>query len=137
MTEEQDIQKVRGGILVGIYTGGNILDFVTTDRLLRSCLRALQEQTPGTCWKKLGNFGRYPVTLVIPASAPPSLFVDGPVVARPRNLSAAVTLDKARLVSILSEALRVANPQGGGTGRQPLRSQRKRRSVAAASRRSP
>jgi hypothetical protein len=137
MIEEQDIQKVRDGILVGIYTGGNILDFVTSDRLLRSCLRALHEQTPGLRWKKLGNFGRYPVTLVIPTSEPPSLFVDGPVVARPRNLSAAVTLDKARLVSILSEALRIANPQGGANGRQPLRSHRKRKSVAAASRRSP
>jgi len=137
MIKEQDIQKVRGGILVGIYTGGNILNFVTTERLLRSCLRALHEQTSGLRWKKLGSFGKYPVTLVVPASEPPSLFVDGPVVAKPRNLSAAVTLDKARLVSILAEALRIANPQTGTNGRQPLRSERKRTSVTAASRRSP
>ena len=109
MTEDHDIQKVRGGILVGIYTGGNILDFITTKRLLESCLRALHKQAAGTRWKRLGNFGKYPVTLVIPAAEPVSVFVDGPVVARPRNLSAAIALDKERLVSILSEALQVAN----------------------------
>jgi hypothetical protein len=110
MIKDHQIEKVRGGILVGIYTGGNILDFITTERLLRSCLKALEEQTAGMRWKKLGSFGKYPVTLVIPASEPISLFVDGPVVAKPRNLSAAVTLDKKRLVSILSEALRVTHP---------------------------
>jgi hypothetical protein len=113
MIEEQDIQKVRGGILVGIYTGGNILDFITTKRLLQTCLSALGKQAVGTRWKRLGSFGKYPVTLVIPASEAVSVFVDGPVVARPRNLSAAIALDKERLVSILSEALRVANTEIG------------------------
>jgi hypothetical protein len=115
MIEDHQIEKVRGGILIGVYTGGNILDFITTERLLRSCLKALGEQAASTRWKKLGSFGKYPVTLVLPASEPISLFVDGPVVAKPRNLSAAVTLDKDRLVSILSEALRLANPHGGAT----------------------
>ena len=113
MTEDHQIEKVRGGILVGVCTGGNILDFITTQRLLRSCLKALGQQTAGMRWRKLGSFGKYPVTLVIPASEPVSLFIDGPVVAKPRNLSVAVTLDQERLVAILSEALLAANEAAG------------------------
>lgn len=131
MIKEHHIEKVRGGMLVDIYTGGNILGFITTRRLLQSGLSLLREHTTGTRWKKLGSFGRYHVTLVVPASEPVSLFVDGPVVAKPRNLSAAITLDRGRLVSILSEALQVAKQRGTANGSQPFRRPRSMREACS------
>ncbi len=109
MSEEHHIEVVSGGVLVGIASGGSILDFVATKESIEACLRVFGKEKDRTHWEEIGRFGDYPVTLVVPRSGQPSLMVDGPEVRKDRTFTAAIDLSSERLISILTEALKEAN----------------------------
>ena len=104
MISEWHIERKENSLLLGIATEDAILDVVTDHNLLSNCLAMLESPHIGLVDTQLGHFGIYPVRLNLHHDDTVSIFIDGPDFEPPRQLSAAIFIDKGGLTRILQEA---------------------------------
>jgi hypothetical protein len=105
MIRECDIRRHGGAILIGIAVEAAVLDFTTTDGLLRDCLAFLDSPHQGLVCMRIGAFGEFPVTLNLHHDDSLSIFVDGPYFEPQRSMSAAIWLSKEDLRSVINKAV--------------------------------
>src|SRR5215467_2305015 len=97
MIREFDIRRLDDKILVGIALDHAVLDFETTQGVLRECLAFLDTPHKGLVEIRIGNFGQFPVSLNMHHDDTLSIFVDGPPFEPQRELCAAIWLSKEDL----------------------------------------
>ncbi len=105
MIREYDIRRRGDAILVGIAVEHAVLDFETTEGLLRECLAFLDAPHVGLADIRIGTFGPFPVRLNVHGDGSLSIFVDGPPFEPPRELCAAVWLTEQDLRRVIGAAL--------------------------------
>ena len=110
MIREYDIRRRPDAILIGIALENAVLDFETTEALLRDCLAFLDTPHQGLVHMSIGRFGVFPVTLNMHYDDSLSIFVDGPMFEPQRELCAAIWLSKDELRLVLDKALSGAEP---------------------------
>ena len=91
--------------MVGIALDRAVLDFETTEELLRDCLAFLDAPHKGLIDIGIGKFGAFRVRLNMHADDSLSIFVDGPPFEAQRELCAAIWLTKEDLRSVINAAL--------------------------------
>jgi hypothetical protein len=107
---EYDIRRRADAILIGIALEQAVLDFETTEELLRDCLTFLDTPHHGLADMSIGTFGQHAVTLNIHPDDSLSIFVDGPSFEPNRELCAAIWLSKKDLRSVVEAALSGGEP---------------------------
>jgi hypothetical protein len=105
MIRECDVRRHGAVILIGIAVDAAVLDFTTTEGLLRDCLAFLESPHQGLAYMQIGAFGDFPVTLNMHHDDSLSIFVDGPDFEPQRSMSAAIWLSKEDLRGVISKAL--------------------------------
>jgi hypothetical protein len=110
MIRECDIRRSGDLILVGIALDHAVLDFETTERLLRDCLIFLDAPHRGPADMAIGKFGPFGVTLNMHRDGELSIFVDGPPFEPQRELCAAIWLSKLDLREVIAAALSGVGP---------------------------
>ena len=110
MIRECDIRRRGDLILVGIALDHAVLDFETTEGLLRDCLVFLDAPHRGLADMAIGKFGPFRVTLNMHPDGELSIFVDGPSFEPQRELCAAIWLSKQDLRDVITAALSGAEP---------------------------
>jgi hypothetical protein len=111
MIRECEIRRRGDLILVGIALDHAVLDFETTDGLLRDCLAFLDAPPHrGLADMAIGKFGPFRVRLNIHHDGSLSIFVDGPPFEPQRELCAAVWLSKQDMCDVITKALSGAEP---------------------------
>jgi hypothetical protein len=105
MIRECDIRRRGDLILVGIALDNAVLDFETTQAILRDCLMFLDESHIGLASMSIGTFGPFQVTLNKHHDGDFSIFVDGPHFEPQRELCAAIWLSVEELRGVITAAL--------------------------------
>ena len=103
--KELDIRRRGDSILIGIAVESAILDFETTETLLRNALKVLDTARAGADWTKVGVFGELPVTLYIASNDSVSIVIDGPEFEPNRSISAMMILTKTDFAVVAKKAL--------------------------------
>jgi hypothetical protein len=104
MIQELDIRRRGDAILVGIALESAILDFETTETLLRTALEMLDKPRNGADWMKIGVFGEFPVTLYLASDDSLTIVIDGPYFEPNRSVCAMIHLTKADFRDVVSRA---------------------------------
>src|SRR5262245_26574742 len=110
MIRDYQIQRRGDVILVGIALDNAVLDFETTESLLRDCLAFLDAPHKGLVDMGIGKFGEFRVRLNMHHDDSLSIFVDGPPFEPQRNLSAAIWLSKQDVRGVVNAALTSGDP---------------------------
>ena len=105
MIREYDIRRRADAILIGIALEHAVLDFETTEGLLRDCLAFLDTPHHGLVHMGIGKFEQLPVTLNMHHDDSLSIFVDGPPFEPQRELCAAIWISKDDLRGVIEAAL--------------------------------
>ena len=85
-----------------------LLEIVSDHASLARCLQMLESPHVGLVDTQMGRFGVFPITLNLHHDDTVSIFIDGPDFNTPRNQSAAIWVEKARLCEILREVTNAA-----------------------------
>ena len=104
MIKEMDIRRRGDAILVGIAIESAILDFETTETLLRTALEMLDRPRKGADWMKIGVFGEFPVTLHLASGDSLSIVIDGPYFESNRSVCAMIHLNKSEFREVVNRA---------------------------------
>ena len=107
MIREYDIRRRADAILIGIALEHAVLDFETTEGLLRDCLAFLDAPHRDIVHVGIGKFGPFPVTLNMHQDDSLSIFVDGPSFEPQRELCAAIWVTKQDFQGVINAALSV------------------------------
>jgi hypothetical protein len=83
MIRECDVRRHGEAILIGIAVDAAVLDFTTTEGLLRDCLAFLESSHQGLVSMQIGAFEDFPVTMNMHDDDSLSIFVDGPELTAP------------------------------------------------------
>jgi hypothetical protein len=105
MIIERDIRKIGDSILVGIGLGNAVFDILTDRDQLKDCLQMLEQPHRGTVWKKIGDFGIYPITMNLHHDETVSIFLDGPKLEQSRDQGAGIYLEKEEFRQLLIDVL--------------------------------
>lgn len=106
MIRERDIRKIGDSILIGIGLNNAVFDIMTDRDQLNECLQMLQQPHHGTVWKKIGDFGIYPITMNLHHDETVSIILDGPDLEQARNQAAGIyLLEKEEIRRLLLDAL--------------------------------
>ena len=111
MITEQDVRRKGTSILLGIAVGNAVLDILTSDGQLETCLKLLEVPHGGLVYTHMGTFGVYPVTLNLHDDGSVSIFIDGPEFDQTRTQCSAIWPGKDELRRLLGEVLEGSRAQ--------------------------
>lgn len=117
MITDWQVQRRGDAVILGIAVEHAVLDVVSDGVLLAACLAMLGTANEGLVDTRMGQFGQYPVTLNLHHDGQVSIFIDAPEFDPGRSQSAAIWVDRDRLMDILRRTLAVLQ---GGNGAVPL-----------------
>ena len=109
MIHECDIRRRGDAILIGIALEHALLDFETTENLLRDCSDFLETPHMGFADISIGKFGPFQVRLNMHPDATISIFVAGPQFEPNREVCAAVWLSKEEVLGVIKAGLGAAH----------------------------
>jgi len=92
-------------LILGIAVEGAVLDVVSNRERLARCIPALSAPQRGLNSITMGRFGEHVVTLNV-SGEEVSIFIDGPAFDDTRVQSAAIWVERTKLLAILDEILR-------------------------------
>jgi len=105
MITDWQIQRRGDKVLLGLAVHEAVLDILTDEATLASCLSFLKQPHDGHVDTPIGSFGDCSIRLNIHHDESVSIFIDGPTFDPTRSQSAAIWVEKDELISLITTVL--------------------------------